>query len=139
MKRFALLATLFTAMALLLGIASARAQQSVFVPATTNQITIAGTVAAATRIVTGIANKRIYVTALLLIPVATSAVTFTTGTGSNCGTGTANVTGAMIFAAGQEANIGTGNGAIFALPSGNDLCITIATAAAPGALAYSIF
>jgi len=128
------------ALLIYLGLASAAlAQQSVFVPATTNQIAIAGTVAASTRIVTGVAGKRIYVTALLLTPVATGVVTFTTGTGTNCGTSTASVTGAMTFAAGQEVNWGTGNGALFVLPAGFDLCITIATAVAPGALAYAIF
>ncbi len=120
-------------------ITSAFAQQSVIVPATTNQISIAGTVATSTRIVTGISGKSIYVTAILLVPVATSVVTFTTGTGSNCGTGTANVTGALTFTAIQTVSHGIGNGAVFVIPQGNDLCITIATAAAPGSLAYSIF
>lgn len=118
---------------------AALAQQSVFVPATTNQISIAGTVATSTRIVTGIAGKSIYVTGVALIPVATSVVTFTYGTGTNCGTGTTSITGAMTFAAGQTLTYGIGNGAVFVLPQGNDLCITIATAAAPGSLAYSIF
>lgn len=131
---------LSAALLIYLGLASAaQAQQSVFAPATTNQISVAGTVAASTRIVTGIAGKSIYVTALSLIPVATAVVTFTTGTGTNCGTNTASVTGAMTFATGQVLSFGIGNGAVFVLPSGNDLCITIATAAAPGALAYSIF
>ena len=134
MKRFG------AALLLLLGLVTAApAQQSVVVPATTAQIAIAGTVAASTRIVTGISGKSIYVTALALVPVATSVVTFTTGTGTNCGTGTANVTGAMTFAAGQAIAHGSGNGAIFVIPQGNDLCITIGTAAAPGVLAYSIF
>lgn len=123
-----------------LGLASAAlAQQSVYVPATTNQISVAGTVATSTKIITGISGKQIYVTALLLIPVATSVVTLTYGTGTNCGTGTTSLTGAMIFAAGQTINHGVGNGAILVLPQGVDLCITIATAAAPGSLAYSIF
>lgn len=117
----------------------ALAQQSVVVPATTNQISIAGTVATSTKIVTGIAGKQIYVTAVALIPVATSAVTFTYGTGTNCGTGTTSITGVMTFAAGQTLTYGIGNGAIFVLPVANDLCITITTAAAPGSLAYSIF
>lgn len=124
---------------LLASVCAALAQQSVFVPATTSSIQIAGTVAASTRIVTGIAGKRIYVTSLLLTPVATAVVTFTTGTGTNCGTNTANVTGAMTFAAGQEVNLGTGNGAFWALPAGFDLCVTIATAVAPGSLSYAIF
>lgn len=115
------------------------AQQSVVVPATTNQISVAGTVATSTKIVTGIVGKQIYVTAVVLIPVATSAVTFTYGSGTNCGTGTTSITGVMTFAAGQTLTYGIGNGAIFVLPAANDLCITIATAAAPGSLAYSIF
>lgn len=123
----------------LLSTCAVLAQASVVVPATTNQISIAGTVATSTRIVTGDANRQIYVTALLLVPVATSVVTFTYGTGTNCGTGTTNLTGAMTFAAGQTVNHGVGNGAIFVLPKNTDLCITIATAAAPGSLAYSRF
>ena len=100
MKRFG------AALLLLLGlVVAAPAQQSVVVPATTAQIAIAGTVAASTRIVTGISGKSIYVTALALVPVATSVVTFTTGTGTNCGTGTANVTGAMTFAAGEQSHM----------------------------------
>lgn len=129
--------------ALLLFIASASAalaQQSVFVPATTNQIAIAGTVAASTQIVAGVAGKRIYVTNVNMIPVATSVVTFTTGTGTNCGTSTASVTGAMTFTTGnQPLALGVGNGAVFVLPLGFSLCVTIATAAAPGSLAYAIF
>lgn len=115
------------------------AQQSVFVPATTTQISVTGTVATATKIVTGVAGKQIYVTMVSLIPVPTSVVTFTYGTGTNCGTGTTSVTGAMTFGAGQVLDIGTGNGALWVLPQGVDLCITIATAAAPGSLAYSLF
>lgn len=122
-----------------IGIASA--QQSVVVPATTNQIAIAGTASGASaRIVTGIAGKRIYVTAFGLVPtVAAAIVTFTTGTGTNCGSNTASVTGAMTFATTTPLAIGTGNGAIFVLPAGFDLCITITAQAAPGFLAYAIF
>lgn len=131
---------LSAALLIYLGLASAAlAQSAVVVPATTNQISIAGTVAASTRIVTGIAGKSIYVTVISLVPVATSVVTLTTGTGTNCGTSTANITGALTFAAGQTLSLGSGYGAVFVIPQGNDLCITIATAAAPGSLAYSIF
>lgn len=118
---------------------AALAQQSVFVPATTNQIAIAGTIAASTQIVAGVAGKRIYVTAIALVTTDTSVVTFTYGTGTNCGTGTTSVTGAMLFEIGRQLSLGTGNGAIMVIPPGNSLCITIATAAAPGFLAYAIF
>lgn len=131
---------LSAALLLYLGLASAAlAQQAVVVPATTAQISIAGTVATSTKIITGQTGKQIYVTGLMLVPVATSVVTFTYGTGTNCGTGTTSLTGAMTFAAGQTVAHGAGNGAVFVLPQGVDLCITIATAAAPGSLAYSIF
>lgn len=119
-----------------LGLGTAQAQQ--LIPGTTNQISVTGTVAAATRIVTGVTGKSIYVTAVALVPVATSVVTFTTGTGTNCGTSTANVTGAMTFSAGQTLTVGTGNGAVWVLPAGFDLCITITTAVAPGSLAYAL-
>ena len=126
-------------LALLLLATPAWAQQSIYVPATTAQVSVTGTVAAATKIVSGVIGKSIYVTAVNLIPVATSVVTFTTGTGTNCGTGTASVTGALTFTAGQTLNLGSGFGAVWVLPAGNDLCVTIATAAAPGSLAYSLF
>ena len=49
------------ALLLLLGLCDpAGAQQSTIVPATTNSIPIAGTIASATVIVTGVANARIY-------------------------------------------------------------------------------
>lgn len=125
-------------LALVAEIGPARAQQAV-IPSTTGTISIAGTVAASTKVVSGIAGQRIYVTSVALVPVATAVVTFTTGTGANCGTNTANVTGALTFTAGQTLTLGTGNGAVWVLPLGFDLCVTIATAAAPGSMAFSQF
>jgi hypothetical protein len=115
------------------------AQQSVIVPATTNQIAMAGSTYTITKIITGITGKQIYVTAIFLAPVATSVVTFSYGTGTNCGTGTTVIGTAMTFSAGQTLSIGTGNGAVMVIPSGNDLCATVATAAAPGFLSYALF
>jgi hypothetical protein len=117
----------------------ALAQQSVVVPATTASIPITGTIGAATVIITGVTGQRIYVTSVALVPVATAVVTFTSGTGAGCGSGTSNVTGAMTFAAGQTLMLGIGNGAVWALAPGNSLCITVATAAASGSLSYSQF
>jgi len=116
---------------------AALAQTPGGVPATQAQISIAGTVAASTRIIVGKPNQQIYVTAIALVPVATSVVTLTAGTGTNCGTNTISLTGAMTFAAGQTLLHGAGYGAVLVLPRGYDLCITIATAAAPGTLAYA--
>lgn len=113
--------------------------QAPVVPSTQAQISIAGTVAAATEIIPLTAGQRIYVTGINLIPLATSVVTFTSGTGTNCGTNTTSVTGAMTFAAGQTLNYGTGNGAVLVATVSHALCITIATAVAPGSLAYAKF
>lgn len=136
MKKFAIL---FAGLVLLGALAVPSRSQSPIVPTTQSQISITGTVAVATQIVALSTGQRIYVTGVNLIPVATSVVTFTTGTGVNCGTSTANVTGAMTFATGQVLNYGNGAGAVWVLPQGFALCITIATAAAPGSLAYAKF
>lgn len=117
----------------------AQAQQSVIVPSTTTTIAVAGTVAVRTKIITGVSGKSIYITAVALVPVATSAVTLSYGTGTNCGTGTGTLTGVMTFAEGQVLNLGSGFGAVIVVPQGNDVCITIATAAAPGTLSYAQF
>ena len=117
----------------------AAAQQAIVVPATMASVPITGTIAAATVIVTGQAGKSIYVTSVALVPVATSVVTFSQGTGAGCGSGTSNVTGAMTFAAGQTLTLGDGYGVVWVLAPGNNLCITIATAASPGSLSYALF
>lgn len=132
MKKLALLAFLLLSW-------GAQAQQSVIVPATTTSVAIAGTVAARVTLVAGVSGKSIYVTGVALVPVATAAVTFSSGTGTDCGTGTAVLTGIMIFAGGQVLNIGSGYGTVLVVPSGADLCITIGTAAAPGFLSYTQF
>lgn len=130
---------LVLALALALGLTPAGAQQSVVVPATTGQVAIAAGTLVATKIVSGITGQRIYVTQVTMAAVATSVITFTSGTGSACGTGTAAVAGVMTFAAAALLSLGTGNGAIWVLPAGADLCLTIATAGAPGSLAFSQF
>ena len=108
-------------------------------PATQASLPIVGTVASAS--VSSLqCGQRIYVTSVDLVPVATSVVTFTQGTGSTCSGGTAsNVTGALTFSAGQTYRKGSGYGAVWVLGSGAALCVTIATAAAPGSISYSIY
>lgn len=120
-----------------LGYAPAQAQQ--LVPATTQTVAVAGTVAAATKIISGVTGRNLYITSMSLVPVATSVVTLTAGTGTNCATNTVNLTGAMTFAAGQTFMLGDGYGAIIAAPLGNDICITIATAASPGTISYAVY
>lgn len=115
------------------------------VPAASQQITpttqftipIAAGTLTETKIVSGITGKSIYVTQISQVAAAGAVVTYTTGTGTNCGTSNAALTGAMTFAAAQTLVAGTGNGAILVVPSSFDLCLTIATAGAPGFLSYA--
>lgn len=122
----------------LASVSAALAQQSVVVPATQASVPIVGGVTAGLRLVTGIAGKRIYITNITLGPAATSVFAFTYGTGTNCGTGTTTITGSMT-SDGSPLTSGNGNGAILVLPPGQDLCIIISTAAAPGSLSYAQF
>ncbi len=116
------------------------AQSGVYVPATTGTIAVAGTVAASTKIITGVSGKSTYITAINLIPsAATGSILLNAGTGTNCGTNTTALTGTMVFAAGQYLDVGTGYGALLVAPQGYDVCITIAAETAPGFIAYSQF
>lgn len=128
---------LWLAFILCLGLTPAQAQQ--IIPYTTNTIPIAGTIATATKIISAVDSRYIYITAINLVPAATSVITFTAGTGTNCGTNTVSLTGAMTFTAGETLTIGTGYGVVLAAPAGYDVCLAIGTATAPGFIAYSIF
>lgn len=129
------------AIILYFGLANAALAQGIM-PLPSITLPIAGTVAARTSIIaspsagSGV-SKQTIVTQVTLIPVATSVITFSYGTGTNCGTGTTTVfTGT--FATGQTLSAGDGLGPVWAIPLGNDLCLTIATAVAPGSLTYTI-
>jgi hypothetical protein len=85
--------------------------------------------AAQARIITGAAGKRIYVCggtfSLQAAPTGLGSVALVTGTGSNCGTGTAtiysiltNTASPVIFPLGASSN------AIFVVPPSTDLCLT---------------
>lgn len=138
---------LFTTMALFIPVAMfiavqpqrVVAQQSIVTPSTMFTTGISGAVASITKILSGISGQQIYITALALVPVATSQVTLSAGTGTNCGTGTVTLTGVMVFAAGQTLLYGDGYGAVIVAPSGSDVCITVATASAPGTIAWARF
>jgi hypothetical protein len=129
---------LLLALALCLGLTPAQAQQSVFVPATQASVRV-GAVTTILEIIPAIAGKSIYVTQITLRPIATSVVTLSYGTGTNCGTGTAVFYGPATAAAAENIIAGTGNGAIFVVPQSNAVCITVTTAVAPGWISYGQF
>lgn len=116
----------------------ARAQFVGPVPATGASVTFSA-VTAITQIIPAITGQRIYLTNITIHPAATSVVTLSYGTGTNCGTGTTVFYGPATFQAGESVYDGNGAGAIFAVPVSNAVCITIATAVAPGWISYDQF
>lgn len=58
---------------------------------------------------------------------ASGTFKFVSGTGANCGTGTADVTPTMNLTSGNTATFGNGIGVVFRAPAGAALCVTAAT------------
>ena len=134
MKRFLL------SFALVLVASVASAQQSVFVPATTNSIAVTISTATTTRLIVGVSNKSIYVTAVDIIAAGTGNIQFIAGTGATCGTGTVNVTGNYNLTAQVGFTKGTGNGVVWVVPQNLSLCaVTSGAVGMPGSIAYAIF
>jgi len=69
-------------------------------------------------------GKSIYVTTFDVVSAGATTVTFKYGTGTNCGTGTVNLTGAYPMAANTVITKGSGVGVALNIPQGNALCIT---------------
>lgn len=132
---------LIAALLIFFGLASAAlAQQSVFVPATTASVPIAISTATTTLLVSGVSGKRIYVTAVDVIAAGTGNIQFIAGTGATCGTGTVNVSGNYNLTAQVGFTKAAGNGAIWVLGLGLNLCaVTSAAVGMPGSLSYAIF
>lgn len=125
---------------LLLLMPQARTQSSVFVPATMASVAITISTATTTKLVDGITGKSIYVTAADIISGGTGAIQFIAGTGATCGTGTVNVSGNYSLTAQVGFTKGTGNGALWVIPQGFNLCaVTTQAVGMPGSLSYAIF
>lgn len=134
MKKLALL------LGLLLLSGGALAQSAVVVPATMFSVPVSISTATTTRLVTGVANKSIYVTAVDVIAGGTGNIQFITGTGATCGTSSANLSGNYNLVAQTGFAKGSGYGALWALPPGFSLCaVTSAAVGMFGSLAYAIF
>lgn len=70
-------------------------------------------------------GQSIYVCGYQLSQVATAGtLQWVYGTGTNCGTGTTNLTGAMGVTASQPFSYGTGGATVMKVPQGNELCLT---------------
>lgn len=98
--------------------------------------------AATARLVTGATNINVSVCSYNFTAAAGTAATYTFnyGTGTTCGTGTTALTGAYAGGA-AEVISAESSGQIFAVPPGQDLCITFGGTggSAQGVLTYSQF
>ena len=68
----------------------------------------------------------------------TTSLTWEVGTGTNCGTGTTALTGAYPLTAQQGAAKGNGQGLVWLVPPGNELCaLNSAAIQVSGSISYT--
>ena len=85
-------------------------------------------------------NQAISVTSISLIAAGTTNVQFVYGTGTNCGTGQANLTGNYNLTAQVGFTLGNGSGVVLVLPKNTALCVVNSQAIAiPGSVSYAVF
>lgn len=72
-------------------------------------------------------STKIYVSAYSIVAAVAENVKFQYGTGSNCGTGTTDITANMAFSANGGISAGSGMAPLFVVPAGNALCVTAST------------
>lgn len=110
------------------------------VPVTTATIALPTATQARTKLIAGISGKSTYITGFHISPVATAVITWSAGTGTNCGTNTTVLDGPDTYPSGTLADsYGVGQGAVLVAPQGYDVCLTITTAAIAGSVAYGQF
>lgn len=130
------------ALILFLGLAPAQAQQAFMgpVPVTQASIALPTTTQARTVLITHIAGKFTYITSWHIVPASGAVVTWSYGTGTNCGTNTVVLDGPDAYGTTlQSDNYGVGEGALLVVPQGSDVCLTIGTAAISGSVTYGQF
>lgn len=93
--------------------------------------------AATTEIVALTASRSIRVCSFSASISLAGTAQWVTGTGTNCGSGTANLTGAYSIATGVTTSQGTGLGEIFKTPSGNALCLSATVGNVTGVVSYA--
>ena len=128
------------ALLLYIGLASAALAQQL-VPSTTASVPISISSATTTLLITGVANRYAYVTAVDVIAAGTGNIQFIAGTGSTCAGGTpVNLSGAYNLTAQVGFTKGNGYGVLWAPPLGYNICaVTSAAVGMYGSLSYAIF
>lgn len=81
------------------------------------------TAATTTKIVTGAAGKKTYITHARFHASGTTTAKLVTGTGANCGTSTADLTETLDLGANDGETFGSGLGAVIIAGAGLDVCV----------------
>jgi hypothetical protein len=129
---------LLAGLAILFGLATSPAMAQAISPPGTQLTKFFNATQAITRVFPAVSGKSIYLTQLTVAGATTAVFTLSTGTGTNCGTNTV-VLYTVTFIAGEQVSIGDGSGVAAVIGPSVDLCVTIATAAAPGWLSIAQF
>ena len=106
--------------------------QNALPPVSTQKTVFFNAVQTITKIISTISVKSIYLTQLTVDGTcAGTIVTLSTGTGTNCGSGTATIYTTTPIAS-PRVSIGDGNGVVAAIGSGVDVCLTVSPTTATG-------
>lgn len=84
--------------------------------------------ATTTQLVALSGSTQTYVTGLAVIAGGTGNITLVYGTGTNCGTGTTSLSGAIPLIANAGFTLGSGLGPVVVVPAGQALCVTTSAA-----------
>lgn len=107
---------------------------------TCNNIAVVNvTAAATTEIVPLTAGQSIRVCSFSVSMSLAGSAQFVNGTGSNCGTGTANLTGAIPLSTATPWSLSAGNANIFRAPVANALCLAAVTGNVTGFVSFAKF
>ncbi len=95
--------------------------------------------AATTEIVPLTAARTVYVCSFSVSISLAGSAQFVDGTGTNCGTGAGNLTGAYAIATGNTSTQGAGLGMIFKTRSARALCLSAVTGNVTGVVTYAVY
>ena len=113
--------------------------QPVLIPATTSTVALPTSTQAITKLISGSLSKSTIITVLHLVPASGAIVTWSAGTGTNCGTNNVVLDSAVTYGSGVADNRGSGLGGVMVAPLSADVCLTVASAGVAGSLGYGQF
>lgn len=100
--------------------------------------TVTVTAAATTEIVPLFAGRSVHVCGFTITQATAGSAKFVYGTGSNCGTGTTDLTAAMVMPTNGSISNAAGQGSLFRTAVSNALCLTAATGNITGFINYAM-